>query len=305
MDSYKGRKAVVTGGTLGIGLAAARALLEGGAEVLLTGRSQQNLDAARHVLGPRAHVVRSDTASMADIRALGALVKGKLGQIDLAFINAGVSELEPFDQVTEDSYDRQFAVNTKGAFFTAQRLAPLIREGGSIVFTTVTDGPANPNLSVYSATKAALRAFARVLAAELVSRGIRVNTVGPGFIDTPTMGVAGLSEDERTSMRTLGDEITPMKRPGTAEEVARAALFLAFDATFTPASSCPSKHVSEVVQTGAYEHPLSSVAICAAWFESTARQAREAGINSEFPTFGLGSSSVQWPLATRKNQRPP
>ena len=120
-----------------------------------------------------------------------------------------------------------------------QRLAPLIREGGSIVFTTVTNGPATANLSVYAGSKAALRAFAQVFAAELVSKGIRVNTVGPGFIDTPTMGVAGLSEEERAGLRKLGDEITPMKRHGTADEVARAALFLAFDATFSTGIELP------------------------------------------------------------------
>jgi NAD(P)-dependent dehydrogenase (short-subunit alcohol dehydrogenase family) len=239
MGRFAGKKAVVTGGTIGMGLATVKALLEGGAEVLLTGRNEQNLDTARHQLGPAVHVVRSDTASLADIDALGAMVEQKLGQIDFLFINAGVSELQPFHQVTEASYDRQFNINTKGAFFTARRLAPLLRTGGAIVFTTVTNGPAIPNLSVYSATKAALRAFAQVLAAELVSRGIRVNTVGPGFIDTPTMGVAGLSESERAAMKKLGDEITPMKRHGSAEEVARAALFLAFDATFTTGVELP------------------------------------------------------------------
>lgn len=239
MDKYVGKKAVVTGGTHGMGLATVKALLAGGAEVLLTGRNEQNLEAARRELGPQVHVVRSDTASIADIDALGALVEEKLGQIDFVFINAGVSELAPFAQVTEASYDRQFDVNTKGAFFTAQRLASLIRDGGSIVFTTVTNGPANPNLSVYSGSKAALRAFAQVFAAELLPRGIRVNTVGPGFIDTPTMGVAGLSEEERAALKKLGDEITPMKRHGTVEEVARAALFLAFDATFTTGVELP------------------------------------------------------------------
>ncbi|MGH8007514.1 MAG: SDR family NAD(P)-dependent oxidoreductase, partial [Candidatus Binatia bacterium] len=210
MDKYAGKKAVITGGTHGMGLAIVKALLAGGAEVLLTGRNEQNLAAAQRELKARAHVVRSDTASMADIDVLGALAEEKFGQIDCVFINAGIAEGAPFDQVTETSYDRQFAVNTKGAFFTAQRLAPLVREGGSIIFTTVTHGPANPNLSVYLGSKAALRAFAQVFAAELVAKGIRVNTVGPGFIDTPTMGVAGLSEEERAGFKKLGDAITPM-----------------------------------------------------------------------------------------------
>jgi NAD(P)-dependent dehydrogenase (short-subunit alcohol dehydrogenase family) len=239
MNKYAGKKAVVTGGTHGIGLAIVKALIEGGAEVLLTGRNERNLEAARRELRRQAHVVRSDTSNLADSAALGALVEEKLGQIDFVFINAGVAELEPFAQVTEASYDRQFDINTKGAFFTAQRLAPLIREGGSIVFTTVTDAPANANLSVYTGSKAAVRAVARVLAAELVSRGIRVNTVGPGFIDTTTMGVAGISEEERAALKRMGDEITPMKRCGAVEEVARAALFLAFEATFTTGVELP------------------------------------------------------------------
>jgi NAD(P)-dependent dehydrogenase (short-subunit alcohol dehydrogenase family) len=140
MGKYTGKKVVVTGGMHSMGLAIVKALLEGGVEVLLTGRNEQNLEAARRKFGARAHVVRSDTASMADINALGALVKEKLGQVDFVFINAGVSGLAPFDQVTEASYDRQFDVNTKGAFFTVQRLTPLVQEGGSIVFTTVAKG---------------------------------------------------------------------------------------------------------------------------------------------------------------------
>jgi NAD(P)-dependent dehydrogenase (short-subunit alcohol dehydrogenase family) len=239
MAKYTGKKAVVTGGTHGMGLATAKLLLQEGAEVLLTGRNERNLEAARYDLGARAHVVRSDTASLADIDALGALVHEKLGGIDFLFINAGVSELGPFEHVTEASYDRLFDVNTKGAFFTVQRLAPLIEDGGAIVFTTVTNGPAIPNLSVYAGSKAALRAFAQVFAAELVSRGIRVNTVAPGFTDTPTMGVAGMSDDERAALRKLGDEITPMKRHASVDEVARAVLFLAFDATFTTGVELP------------------------------------------------------------------
>jgi NAD(P)-dependent dehydrogenase (short-subunit alcohol dehydrogenase family) len=233
MKTYQGKKAVITGGTIGIGLATAKALLEGGAEVLLTGRNEQNLSAARRDLGTHAHVVKSDTARMADIDALRATVEQELGQIDLLFINAGISEPAPVEEVTEASYDRVFGVNAKGAFFSAQRLAPLVRAGGAIVFTTVTNGPAYANLSVYMGSKAAVRAFAQGLAVELVAKGIRVNTVAPGFTDTPTLGVAGLSEQAQSALRNLGDQITPMKRHGTAQEIAKAVLFLAFDATFT------------------------------------------------------------------------
>ncbi len=234
MSKFQGKKAVVVGGTHGMGLAVAQALIAGGAEVLVTGRNEKNLAEARRKLNGSVHVVRSDIADMADIAMLGAEVGQKLGEIDFLHINAGVSELEPFDKVTEASFDRQFNVNTKGAFFTAQRLVPLIRNGGSIVFTSsIADESGTGGMAVYSGSKAALRSFAKVLAAELLPRGIRVNVVSPGFIDTPTMGVAGASAEERAAFMKIGDEVTPMKRHGTPEEVARAVLFLGFDATFT------------------------------------------------------------------------
>jgi len=239
MSHYKGRKAVVIGGTHGMGHAMVRALLNGGAEVLLTGRNEQNLSVAQREFDSQVHVIRSDAASMTDIVALGAVVEERLGRIDAVFVNVGVSELATFDQVTEASYDRQFNVNTKGAFFTVQQLAPLIQDGGAIVFTTVTPTTGMPTMSVYFGTKAAVRAFARAFAAELLPRRIRVNAVAPGFINTPTMGVAGFSAEERAALMKVGDEVTPMKRHGTSEEVARAALFLAFDATFTTGVELP------------------------------------------------------------------
>jgi NAD(P)-dependent dehydrogenase (short-subunit alcohol dehydrogenase family) len=234
MSRFQGKKAVIIGGTHGTGLAVAQALIAGGAEVLITGRNEKNLADARRALGGGVHAVRSDIASMGDIAVLGAEVGQKLGEIDFLHVNAGISELEPFDQVTEASFDRQFDINTKGAFFTTQRLIPLIKQGGAIVFTSsIAEDSGTPGMAVYSATKAALRSFGKVLAAELLPRGIRVNVVSPGFIDTPTMGVAGASAEERAAFMKIGDEVTPMKRHGTTDEVARAVLFLGFDATFT------------------------------------------------------------------------
>lgn len=232
MSRFSGKKAVISGGTHGMGFAIAKALLDGGAEVLLTGRNERNIDAARKAL-PSAHVVRTDVASLLDIDALRGVVQETLGAIDFLFINAGVSVLGPFESMTEATYDHMFDINAKGAYFTTQRLAPLIRAGGAVVFTTLAEGPATAHLSVYAGSKAALRAFAQVFAAELVTKGIRVNAVGPGFIDTPTLGVAGLTPEARVEMSKLGDQVTPMKRHGSPDEVARAALFLAADATFT------------------------------------------------------------------------
>lgn len=234
MVRFSGKKAVVIGGTHGMGLATAKALVEGGAEILVTGRNSRNVEAAGRELGSTAHVVASDIAKMDEIRALGPVVREKLGSIDLAFVNAGVASLEPFAAVTEASYSDTFDVNTKGAFFTAQLLAPLVHDGGAIVFTTsIADESGHAGMSVYSASKAAVRAFARVLAAELLPRRIRVNAVSPGFIKTPTMGVPGASKQELDDFEKLGIEITPIGRIGTADEVARAVLFLAFEATFT------------------------------------------------------------------------
>lgn len=232
MSRFSGKKAVISGGTHGMGFAIARALLDGGADVLLTGRNERNIEAAREAL-PGARVVRTDTANLSDIEALRGVVEENLGAIDFLFINAGVSVLGPLESMTEATYDHMFDINTKGAYFTTQRLAPLIRAGGAIVFTTLAEGPATANLSVYAGSKAAVRAFAQVFAAELVAKGVRVNAVGPGFIDTPTLGVAGLTPETRAEMAKLGDQVTPMKRHGTPDEVARAALFLAADATFT------------------------------------------------------------------------
>lgn len=220
-------KAVVIGGTHGMGYAVVEALLKRGVEVVLTGR---NVDAVQ----TSAHVVRSDVTRMADIEALGRIVEQKLGRIDFLFVNTGIARLEPFMQVTEASYDENFAVNTKGPFFVTQRLAPLIRDGGSIVFTTsVADEGGTDEMTVYSGAKGAIRAMAKGIAGALLPRGIRVNVISPGFIDTPTMGITDLSEEDRKGLMALGDEITPMKRHGTVEEVAAAVLFLAFDATFT------------------------------------------------------------------------
>ena len=231
---YEGKNAVIVGGTHGMGLATARMLIERGARVLITGRDPSNIESARKALGGQVHTVQSDASEMSDIALLGAIVGQRLGQIDFLHINVGVAELEPFETVTEASYDRQFAVNAKGAFFTVQRLSPIIRDGGSIVMTSsVADEGAELGMSVYSATKAALVSFASGFAVELLPRGIRVNVVSPGFIDTPTKGVKSLSHDERRAFKEIGDKVTPMKRNGTAEEVARAVLFLAFEATFT------------------------------------------------------------------------
>lgn len=239
MSRFEGKTAVVIGGTHGMGLATAKALVTAGARVLLTGNNESNAAQARTELGGAAMVMRSDAACLTDINALVGVVTDTLEQIDALFIFAAVAEFEPFGSVSEASFDRQFTVNTRGAFFTLRGLVPLVRNGGSITVTTVTPATATPGMSVYMGTKAAVRAFAQVLAAELLERRIRVNALAPGFIDTPTLGVAGLAPAAREELHAIGNQVTPMKRHGTVDEVARAALFLGFDATFTTGFEMP------------------------------------------------------------------
>jgi len=234
---YLGKKAVVTGGTHGMGLAVVQALLDGGAEVLLTGRDVSPL---RGKLPGKAHLLSSNAASLTDINELGVTAADTLGELDLVFVNVGFATLTPYEAATPEVYDRTFDVNTKGAYFTAQRLAGLVRPGGSFVFTTsVAAGAGIAGMGPYSAAKAAVRSFARTYAAELAPRGIRVNVVSPGYTDTPTMGVTGVPAEVLASFKETGDEITPLKRHATPEEVAAAVLFLAFDATFTTGADLP------------------------------------------------------------------
>lgn len=222
-----------------MGLATARSVLAHGARLIVTGSNPDNVRSAQRELGGAARVLRSDIANLEELDRLTGLVADELGALDALFVFAGVSELGPFETVSEEAFDRQFSVNTRGSFFAVQRLSKLLALGGSITLTTVTTAPASRGMSVYLASKAAVRAYAQGLAAELVERGIRVNTLAPGFIDTPTLGVAGLSPGERDELRKIGDQVTPMRRHGAVDEVAAAALFLAFDATFTTGAELP------------------------------------------------------------------
>lgn len=240
MIRYPGKKALITGGTTGIGFATAKALLDGGAEVLVTGTNPATLDDARRELGPRAEVVRSDAANLADIDALATIAKGTLRAVDLLFLNAGISKPAPLAQVTEALYDETLAINLKGAYFTAQRIAPLLREGGAVVLnTSVAASTGLPSSSVYAASKGALRSLTRALAAELVPRNIRVNAVSPGPILTPVNAKFGLSKEDLAAFERDVAAQNPMKRFGTAAEVASAVLFLAFEATYTTGIELP------------------------------------------------------------------
>jgi NAD(P)-dependent dehydrogenase (short-subunit alcohol dehydrogenase family) len=240
MERHQGKKVVIIGGTSGMGLATAKMLLDGGARVLVTGRSRAGLESAQQALGTGALVVSSDARSLTDIDALASRVEAEFDTIDLLFVNAGFGLFAPLENTTEAMYDEMFNLNAKGPFFAVQKLAPLINRGGSVVLTTsIANVKGMPGLAAYGAAKAALRSFARVLAAELLPRGIRVNAVTPGPIDTPILGKAFPDKDAAAQVTGQMREANPMKRFGTSEEIAKAVLFLAFDATFTTGAELP------------------------------------------------------------------
>ena len=240
MERYQDKKVVIIGGTSGMGLATAKMLMDGGARVLVTGLSQAGLESAQTELGKDALVVSSDARSLTDLDALAAQVKSEFDTFDLLFVNAGFSIRAPLEGITEAIYDEMFNLNAKGPLFAVQKLSPLINRGGSIVLTTsIANVKAMPGQATYGAAKAALRSFARTLAAELIPREIRVNAVTPGPIDTPILGKVFANKDEAAQMREKIPGMVPMKRWGKSEEIAKAVLFLAFDATFTTGAEIP------------------------------------------------------------------
>lgn len=233
MGRYEGKNVVITGGTSGFGLTTAETLVDEGARVLVTGRSQENLDAAERKLGPLAIAARSDAASMADIEALVKRAEAELGTLDALFVNAGITRFVPFAAMTEDVYDELFTVNVKGPYFTVQKFAPLLRQGSGVVLTTsVANNRGIPMISAYAAGKAALRAMTRGMARELLPRGIRVNAVSPGPIDTGILERA-LPTEAAARTREAMTADNPMQRFGDPAEITKAVLFLAFEATYT------------------------------------------------------------------------
>ena len=240
MDRYGGKKVVIIGGTSGIGLATAKMLMDGGARVLVTGRSQAGLDSAQKELGKGALVVSSDAGSLTDIDALASRVKAEFDTFDLLFVNAGLGLFAPLENTTEAMYDEVFNVNAKGPLFAVQKLTPLINRGGAVVLTTsIANVKGMAGNATYGAAKAALRSFARTLAAELLPREIRVNAVTPGPIDTPILGKMFPDKDAAAQLKDKMTGMVPMKRWGTSDEIAKAVLFLAFDATFTTGAELP------------------------------------------------------------------
>lgn len=230
MSKLKNKVAVVTGGSSGIGMATAQRFIAEGAQVVITGRNRQALDAAVAELGDRATGISGDVANLEDLDRLFAQIEQQFGRVDVLFANAAIAPFAPLEAVTEEHFDSQFNVNVRGLFFTVQKALPLLSEGASVILTaSVVAQSGIPNTSVYSATKAAVRSLGRTLAAELSPRGIRVNVVSPGLIETPFWSKVGLSQD---AVEAFGEQVvqqTPLRRPGRPEEIAATVAFLASD----------------------------------------------------------------------------
>lgn len=228
--TLSGKIAVITGGNSGIGLATAKLFLKEGATVAIIGRDSKTLEAAKKELGGNLIAIKADVSSIEQVEAAAQEIKSKLGQIDILFANAGIAEFLPMEQVDEAFFNKTFDINVKGVYFTTQKFSPLLRDNGAVLFnTSVVNQKGWPGTSVYSASKAAVRSLARTLAAELVSRNIRVNAISPGPIETPIFGRMGMPPE---AVKEMADSIlqqSPMHRFGSADEVAKVALFLASD----------------------------------------------------------------------------
>ncbi|EEF57782.1 SDR family NAD(P)-dependent oxidoreductase [Pedosphaera parvula] len=225
-----GKVAVVTGGNSGIGLATAKRFAAEGAYVFITGRRQNELEAAAKEIGNNVTAVQGDISKLADLDRLYATVKKEKGHIDILFANAGLGEFAPLGSITEEHFDKTFNTNVKGTLFTVQKALSLLRDGGSVILNaSTTASTGNEAFSVYSATKAAIRSFARCWILDLKQRKIRVNAISPGPINTP--GLSGLTQTEEQDRQFKNAMIAsvPLGRLGDPDEVAKVASFLASD----------------------------------------------------------------------------
>jgi NAD(P)-dependent dehydrogenase (short-subunit alcohol dehydrogenase family) len=228
MSQGQQKVAVVTGGTSGIGFAAARRFVQEGLQVFITGRRQAELDAAVAKLGKNATGIQGDVSNLADLDRLYTTVKREAGHIDVLFANAGLGEFLPLEAITEEHFDRTFGANVKGVVFTVQKALPLLRDGGSIILNgSIVSITGTAALSVYSATKAAVRSFARSWMLELKGRRIRINVLSPGPIDTPGLSGLAPNAEQAAGMKARLVEGVPLGRLGTPQEMANVAWFLA------------------------------------------------------------------------------
>jgi NAD(P)-dependent dehydrogenase (short-subunit alcohol dehydrogenase family) len=228
MSKLQGKVALVTGGSGGIGLATARQFVADGAFVFITGRRRAELDAAVKEIGRNIEAIQGDVAKLGDLDRVFSVIKERKGHLDVIFANAGVASAAPLGSITEELFDREFGINVKGALFTVQKALPILRDGASVILnSSVVGSRGYPGVSVYSATKAALRSFARTWTTDLKARKIRVNVVSPGPIDTE--GLRGLRGSTSEELDTLYAKNIPLGRVGHPDDIARAVSFLASD----------------------------------------------------------------------------
>ena len=230
----EGKIALVTGGSSGIGLATAQRFVKEGAFVYITGRRQAELDKAVKAIGKQVAAVQADASSLSDLDKLIAQIKKEKGRIDVVFANAGGGSLAPLGSITEEQYDQTFNLNVKGLLFTVQKALPLIPDGGSIILNaSIVSIKGMPAFSVYSATKAAVRSFARGWTNDLKDRKIRVNVISPGPIDTPILDGLANTEEERNGLKSHLTSLVPLGRLGQPDEIGKTVVFLASeDASF-------------------------------------------------------------------------
>jgi NAD(P)-dependent dehydrogenase (short-subunit alcohol dehydrogenase family) len=230
MSKLNGKVAVVTGGSSGIGLAAAKKFVDEGAYVFIMGRRQSELDKAKAEIGRNVTAVQGDVANLGDLDRLYRTVRDEKGAVDIVVASAGLVERVLTKEATPEHFDKTFGINARGVYFTVQKALPLLRKGGSVVLvSSLLHLKGLPEHGTYAATKAAVRSFARTWATELKDRGIRVNTLSPGAVDTPIIDGQFKSKEEADGARAFFAGITPLGRIGRPEEMASAILFLASD----------------------------------------------------------------------------
>ncbi|MDF5713021.1 MAG: SDR family oxidoreductase [Rhizonema sp. NSF051] len=228
MKKLEGKIALITGGNSGIGLATAKQFVAEGAYVYITGRRQVELDAAVEAIGKNVTAVQSDVSNLADLDRLFAIIKQEQGHLDIIFANAGGGQIAPLGAITEEHFDKTFNINVKGLLFTVQKALPLLPEGASIILNaSITSIKGTPAFSVYSATKAAVRSFARNWILDLKERKIRVNAISPGVVPTPGYDHLGLNDQQLQEFVDSQVSAIPLGRVGKPDEIAKAVVFLA------------------------------------------------------------------------------
>ena len=230
MDRLSGKIALITGGSSGIGLETAKLFAKEGAFVFITGRRQAELEKAVAAIGSNAKGIRGDIANLGDLDRLFEEIKEDKGRLDILFANAGLGEFAPLGTITEAHFDKAFGVNVRGTLFTVQKALPLMGEGSAIVLNaSIAAIKGTPAFSVYAATKAAIRSFARGWSVDLRDRKIRVNVVSPGTVPTPAYDGCGMTEDQMAGFLKGHSDVAPVGRVGLPSEIAEAVLFLASD----------------------------------------------------------------------------